>query len=131
VAQEYAGSNSKDTLWRVQLLSVFFRVDECFFEIGDETIGGFGLDDHIVDVSFDVVTYPLVKAHLDGPLVGRPDVFEFERHGGVAIRTERRDERYFDLVVFFEGYMVIAGVTVEEGEEFVADGGVYNLVYPR
>ena len=26
---------------------------------------------------------------------------------------------------------MIAGVTVEEGEEFTADGGVYNLVYPR
>ena len=26
---------------------------------------------------------------------------------------------------------MIAGVTVEEGEQFVADGGVYNLVYPR
>ena len=26
---------------------------------------------------------------------------------------------------------MIARVIVEEGEEFVADGGVYNLVYPR
>ena len=26
---------------------------------------------------------------------------------------------------------MIAGVTVEEGEEFTADGGVYNLIYPR
>ena len=26
---------------------------------------------------------------------------------------------------------MIAGVIVEEGEEFVAGGGVYNLVYPR
>ena len=26
---------------------------------------------------------------------------------------------------------MIAGVTVEEGEEFTAGGGVYNLVYPR
>ena len=46
----------------------------------------------MVDVSFDVVAYLLVKAHLDGPLVGRPSVFESERHGGVAIRTERHDE---------------------------------------
>ena len=40
------------------------------------------------------------------------------------------DERCFDLVVLFEGYLVIARVTVEEGEEFAAGGGVYNLIYP-
>ena len=73
----------------------------------------------------------MVKAHLDGPLVGRPSIFESERHGGIAIHTERRDERCFDLVVLFEGHLVIAGVTVKEGEEFAAGGGVYNLVYPR
>ena len=27
--------------------------------------------------------------------------------------------------------MVIAGVTVEKGEEFAVGGGVYHLVYPR
>ena len=26
---------------------------------------------------------------------------------------------------------MIAGVTVEEGEQFIAGGGVYNLIYPR
>ena len=26
---------------------------------------------------------------------------------------------------------MIAGVTVEEGEEFIAGSGIYNLVYPR
>ena len=68
---------------------------------------------------------------MDGPLVGHPGIFESERHGGIAIRTERRDEGCFDLVVLFEGYLVIARVTVEEGEELAADGGVYNLIYLR
>ena len=77
------------------------------------------------------MAYLLVKAHLDGPLVGRPGIFESKRHGGVAIRTERHDEQCFDLVVLFKGYLVIAGVTVEEGEEFIAIGRVYNLIYPR
>ena len=27
--------------------------------------------------------------------------------------------------------LVIARVTIEEGEQFTAGGGVYNLVYPR
>ena len=73
----------------------------------------------------------MVKAHLDGPLVGCPSIFESKRHGGIAIRIERRDERCFDLVVLFERYLVIAGATVKEGEEFAAGGGVYNLVYLR
>ena len=101
-----------------------------FFQVGDETVGGFGLDDYIIDVSFDIVAYLLIKAHLDGPLVGHPGVLESEGHGGIAIRTERRDERHLDLVLL-EGCLVIAEVIVKEGEQFIADGGVYNLVYPR
>ena len=114
-----------------QLPSVSFQVGERFFEVGDEIVSGVGLDDHIVDVSFDVAAYLLVKTHLDGPLVGRPGVFESEGHGGVAIRTERHDERCLDLVVLLEGYLVVARVIVEEGEQFTASGGVYNLVYLR
>ena len=64
-------------------------------------------------------------------MVGRPDIFESKRYGGIAIRTERSDERCFDLVILFDRYLVIAGVTVEEGEEFIADDGVYHLIYPR
>ena len=44
---------------------------------------------------------------------------------------QRRDERRLDLVFFLEGDLVIAGVTIKEGEQFVAGGGVYNLIYPR
>ena len=35
------------------------------------------------------------------------------------------------MVILFERYLVIVGVTIKEGEEFAASGGVYNLVYPR
>ena len=77
------------------------------------------------------MAYLLIEAHLDGPLVGCPGVFESEGHGGIAIRTKRHDERHLDLVVLLEGYPVIAGVTVEEGEEFLAGDGVYNLIYLR
>ena len=57
-----------------------------------EIVGGFGFDDQIVDVSFDVAAYLLIEAHLDGPLVGRLGVLESEGHGGVAVRTEGCDE---------------------------------------
>ena len=73
----------------------------------------------------------LTEAHLDVPLVGRPNVLESEGHGGVAVCTEGCDERCLDLVFFLEGDLVIAGVTVKEGEQFADSGGVYNLVYPR
>ena len=90
-----------------------------------------GLDDHVIDVSFDIMADLLVEAHLDGPLIGRPDVLESEGHGGVAVRTKGHDERRLDLVFFHEGDLMIAEVTIEEGEQFTAGGGVYNLVYPR
>ena len=67
-------------------------VGESFLKVDDKDVGGLGLDDHVVDVGFNVAADLLVEAHLDGPFVGRPDVFKFEGHGGVAIRTERRDE---------------------------------------
>ena len=73
----------------------------------------------------------MIKAHLDGPLIGRPGVLETEGHGGVAVCTEGHDEQCLDLVFFLEGDLVIARVTVEEGEQFAAGGGVYNLIYLR
>ena len=65
---------------------------ERFFEVGDEVVSDLGLDDHIINVSFDVVAYLLIEAHLDYPLVGCPGVLESKGHGGIAVRTERHDE---------------------------------------
>ena len=99
--------------------------------VEDKIVGDLCLDDHIIDVGFDVTVNLLVEAHMDSPLIGRPSVLESKGHSGVAVCTERRDERRLDLVFFLEGDLVITGVTVKEGEQFVAGGGVYNLVYPR
>ena len=68
------------------------RLANVSFEVGDKIIGGFGLDDHIIDVSFNVVSDLLIEAHLDSPLISRPGVLESEGHGGVAVHTEGRDE---------------------------------------
>ena len=35
------------------------------------------------------------------------------------------------LDFFLKRYLMIARVTVEEGEQFAAGGGVYNLIYLR
>ena len=61
---------------------------------------------------------------------------DLERRPPVESRHERSltwtsDERRLDLVFFLEGDLVIAGVTVKEGEQFVAGGGLYNLIYLR
>ena len=61
-------------------------------EVGNKIIDGLGLDDHIIDVSFDVVADLLIEAHLDSPLISHPDILESKRHGGVAVRTKGRDE---------------------------------------
>ena len=53
-------------------------------------------------------------------MISRPGILESEGHGGVAIRIEGRDERRLDLVFLLEGDLVIAGVIIEEGEQFVA-----------
>ena len=37
-------------------------------------VGGFSLDDHVVDVGLDVMADLLVEARLDSPLVGRSSV---------------------------------------------------------
>ena len=81
-------------------------------------VDGLRLDDHI-------------EANLDGPLIGRPGVLESEGHGGVAVCLKRHDEQCLDLVFFLEGNLMIAEVTIEKGQQFVASGGVYNLIYPR
>ena len=49
-----------------------FQVGERFFEVSDKIFGDLGLDDHIVNVSFDVAVDLLIEAHLDGPLIGHP-----------------------------------------------------------
>ena len=108
-----------------------FRLAKVSSRSAIRSSGGLGLGDHIIDVSFDVAADLLIEAHLDSPLISRPDVLESEGHGGVAIRTEGHDERRLDSVFFLEGDLVIAGVTVKEGEQFAVGGGVYNLVYPR
>ena len=72
--------------------SFHLQVGERFFEVGDEIIGGLRLDNHIIDVSFDIAVDLLIKANLDGPLIGRLGVLESEGHGGVAVCTEGRDE---------------------------------------
>ena len=49
----------------------------------------------------------------------------------ILVWRNRTKHLCFDLVVLFQRHLLRTGVTVEEGEEFAAGDGVYNLVYPR
>jgi hypothetical protein len=46
--------HTKDALRRVKLASKPSQAVECFLEINDELVMGFGLDDHNIHVSFNV-----------------------------------------------------------------------------
>ena len=122
---------AKNALSGIQLPLVYFPGFENFGEVSDEGVSSLRLNHHVIDVSLDVAADLLIEVHLDGPFIGHPGVLESEGHGSVAICTEGHDERCLDLVFFLEGDLVIAGVTDKEGEQFIAGGGVYNLVYLR
>jgi hypothetical protein len=67
-----------------------------------------GLDDHVINVGFDVLAHLGFQALLDGLLVGRSSVLEAECHGRVAVDAVRRYEHRLILVRYLQGYLVIA-----------------------
>jgi hypothetical protein len=66
------------------------EVGEGLGEVGDEVVFISGLDDHIVDVSFDVLANLGFQALLDGLLVGHSNIFEAESHGRVVVDAVRQ-----------------------------------------
>ena len=69
------------------------------------------------------------EALLHAPLVGGTSVLQTERHGYVAVRTIRGDERGCELIGLFHRDLVIARVGIQKGEDFTTRGGVDYLVY--
>jgi hypothetical protein len=84
------------------------EVDEGLSEVCDEVVLGSGLDDHVIDVGFDVLANLGFQALLDGLLIGRSSVLEAESHGCVAVDAVRRYERRLILVRDLQRYLVIA-----------------------
>jgi hypothetical protein len=84
------------------------EVGEGLGEVGDEVVLNGGLDDHVVDVGFDVLADLGFHAILDGLLVGRSSVLEAESHGRIAVDVMQRYERRLILVRDLQGYLVIA-----------------------
>jgi hypothetical protein len=65
---------------------------------------------------------------LDGPLIGGSCILQPEGYGCVCISSKGGDERYLDLVFFFESNLVITRLAVEEREQDAADRRVDDLV---
>jgi uncharacterized protein (DUF2147 family) len=61
------------------------------------------------------------------PLICCPYTFESERHHFVAKSAEWSDEGCLDLV-FFEGNMMIAQVTIKKTWKAATGYGAYNLI---
>jgi hypothetical protein len=99
---------TEDAFLRVELPAVAPEVDEGLGEIDDEVVFVSGLNDHVVDVGFNILADLGFQALLDGLLVGRSSVLEAEGHGRVAVDVVRHYERRLILVRDLQGYLVIA-----------------------
>jgi hypothetical protein len=109
----------------------YSRKDAKVFKIGDEHVGVFGLDDHVIHIGFDVLVELPLETGLDSSLVGSAGVLQPEGHGCVAVCAKQGDERGLLLVFFLDCDLVVPGVAVEEAEQVGARCGVNDFVYPR
>jgi hypothetical protein len=107
-AEKLARWDTEDTFLQVELPVVAPEVGEGMSEVGDEVVFASGLDDHVVDVGFNVLADLGFQALLDGLLVGRSNVLEAEGHGCVAVDAMRRYECRLILGRDLQGYLVIA-----------------------
>jgi hypothetical protein len=106
----------KMLLVRVEVPAVLVQGCESLFKVVDEGTGVSGLDDHVIHVGFDVLVELPFEAGLDSSLIGSAGVLQPERHGRVAVRAKRGDERGLLLVFFLDRDLVVPGVAVEEAE---------------
>jgi hypothetical protein len=81
-------------------------------KVSDELIAGLGFNDYVIDVGLNVVPYLIFKAALNGPLIYRTSILESEGHGGVTIGVKRCDEGHFDLILLFQGDLVITRIPI-------------------
>jgi hypothetical protein len=101
-------------------------------EVGDEVVLGGGLDDHVVDVGFDVLADLGFQAVLDGLLVGRSSVLE----GPIRQTREGRSE-WEPIKILLEGdgdsnktntaSNTRLRLTTQVGQAHAATGGLLDL----
>ena len=57
-----------------------------------------------------------------------PSVTELEGYGHVTVHTKRGDERSHELVRLLHFYLMVARISIKEGERFTSHGGIDNLI---
>jgi hypothetical protein len=100
--------DTEDALLRVELPAVVPEVGEGLGEVGNEVVFVGGLENHVVNVGFDVLADLRLQTLLDGLLVGRSSVLKAQSHGHVAVDVVRCYERRLVLVRDLQGYLMVA-----------------------
>ena len=70
----------------------------------------------------------IVKVELNRSLICGSSVLQPKGHSLVSISSILGDEHSLDMVIFLEGNLVVAQVTIKEGEQGAADNRVNDLV---
>jgi hypothetical protein len=83
-------------------------------------IGLLGLDYNVIYISLNGPSDEVPKNGEHTPLVCSPHVLESERYGDIAVRPKRGDERGHGLVELFHHNLVVAKISIKEGEGFAS-----------
>jgi hypothetical protein len=92
-------------------------------------VGLLGLDYNVIYVSLNGLPDEVTKNGEHTPLVCSPRVLEPERHGDIAVRPKRGDERGHGLVRLFHHNLMVARMSIKEGEDFASQGRINYLIY--
>ena len=107
------------------------EVGECFLQIVEEREVLLGLHHDVVHVHVDVAAELRQQAFLHAALEGGASFLQAEQHGDVAICPKGHDEGRLQGIGRVQLDLVVAGVSVQEGEELAPGGRVDDLVDPR
>jgi len=86
------------------------------------------LDNHVIDIYFDVVAHQMTKDFVHQSLVGHSSVLEAKRHNFVKIIGVVSDERGFVHVGCGHGDLIVNGVCVKKAEDLVPSRAVDKSV---
>jgi hypothetical protein len=128
VAQQLAGGYPERAFLRVELDAISIEVGEGFSKVIEQAICFCGLDDNVVDIDLNIAANLFLQARLHAPLIGGSGVLEPEGHHHVAIYPVRGDECRLVFVFYFQPYLIIPRVGVEERKALASCHGVDDLV---
>ena len=130
-SSSFRDGTPKYALSRVEHPLEFPQTVECFFKVRDDLVVGSSVNNHIIHIGFNIAMQLIVKVELNRSLICGSSVLQPKGHSLVSISSILGDERSLDMVIFLEGNLVVARVTIKEGEQGAADNRVNDLVNAR